>query len=72
MKIYIKERGHRAQRLASTRTLAGALQRAASSDTKSDSFSTTLRAVKGGSKNWYRTTTSQSSNPNLGLANQKW
>ena len=40
MKIYIKERGHRAQRLASTRMLACPLQRAASSDPKSDSFST--------------------------------
>ncbi len=55
MKIYIKERGHRAQHLASTRMLAGALQCAASSDPKSDSFRPTLRAVKGGSKNWYRT-----------------
>jgi hypothetical protein len=36
----LKERGHRAQRLASTKMLAGTLQGAASSDPKSDSFST--------------------------------
>ena len=39
MRIY-KERGHRAQGLASTRKLAGTLHSAASSDPKSDSFST--------------------------------
>ena len=47
MKIYIKERGHRAQRLASTRTLADALQRAASADTKSGSFSTHPQSREG-------------------------
>ena len=47
MKIYIEERGHRAQRLASTKKLAGALQRAASSDPKSDSFSTHPQSCEG-------------------------
>jgi hypothetical protein len=54
MRIY-KERGRRAQRLASTRKLAGTLQSAASSVPKSDSFSTHPQSGKAGSKNCTRT-----------------
>ena len=54
MKIYIGARPPRAA-FGQHKKLAGTLQSAASSDPKSDSFSPTLRAVKGGSKNWYRT-----------------
>jgi hypothetical protein len=43
----LKERGHRAQRLASTRMLAGPLQSAASPDPKSDSFSTHPQSCEG-------------------------
>ena len=43
----LKERGHRAQRLASTRMLAGPLQRAAASDPKPDSFSTPPQSGEG-------------------------
>ena len=46
MKRY-KERGRRAQRLASTRMLAGTLHSAASSDPKSDSFSTHPQSGEG-------------------------
>jgi len=42
-----KERGRRAQRLASTRKLAGTLHSAASSDPKSDSFSTHPHSAEG-------------------------
>src|SRR5438445_10723727 len=42
-----KERGRRAQRLASTRKLAGTLHSAASSDPKSDSFSTHPQSDEG-------------------------
>jgi hypothetical protein len=43
----LKERGHHAQRLASTRMLAGPLQSAASPDPKSDSFSTHPQSCEG-------------------------
>jgi hypothetical protein len=43
----LKERGRRAQRLASTKMLAGTLHRAASSNPKSDSFSTHPHSVEG-------------------------
>ncbi|HEY2465889.1 MAG TPA: hypothetical protein VGI32_17645 [Steroidobacteraceae bacterium] len=43
----LKERGHRAQRLASTKMLAGAPQGAAASDPKSDSFSTHPQSREG-------------------------
>jgi hypothetical protein len=73
MKIYIKERGHRAQRLASTKKLAGALQRAASSDPKSDSFSTRPQSREGWVEKLIQNiTTNQNFNSNLGLANQNW
>jgi hypothetical protein len=55
MKIYIEERGHRAQCLASTKKLAGALQRAASPDPKSDSFSTHPQSREGWVEKLYRT-----------------
>src|SRR5258708_39924559 len=42
-----KERGRRAQRLASTKKLAGTLHSAASSDPKSDSFSTHPQSGEG-------------------------
>jgi hypothetical protein len=51
MSIY-KERGRRAQRLASTRKLAGTLHSAAASIQNLTVFRPTLRAVKAGSKNW--------------------
>ena len=50
-----KERGRRAQRLASTKKLAGTLHSAASSDPKSDSFSTHPQSGEGWVENWYRT-----------------
>ncbi len=46
MRIY-KERGRRAQRLASTKKLAGTLHSAASSDPKSHSFSTHPQSGEG-------------------------
>jgi hypothetical protein len=73
MKIYIEERGHRAHRLASTKKLAGALQRAAPSDPKSDSFSTHPQSREGWVEKLVQNiTTTQNSNPNLGFTNQKW
>jgi hypothetical protein len=63
------ERGHRAQRWASTTMLAGALQRAAVLGSRADSFSPPSARVKGGPKNCYRTRVNQKMSQNSAHTN---
>jgi hypothetical protein len=71
MRIH-KERGRRAQRLASTKTLAGTLLSAASSDPKSDSFSTHPQSGEGWVEKLYKDrATNLTASTNLGVRYQK-
>ena len=73
MRIY-KERGRRAQRLASTRKLAGTLHSAASSDPKFDSFSPHPQRGEGWVEKLVedQATNQKSANTNLRVGYQKW
>ena len=51
--------------------LAGAVQRAPTSDPKPDSFSTALRGVKGGRKNWDEHETTTNDTPQQGRNNRR-
>ena len=67
MRIY-KERGRRAQRLASAKKLAGTLHSAASSDPKSDSFSTHPQSGEGWVEKLVQTEQRIKTRPALNLA----